>query len=73
MKVSISIFLGLALIAGAIYYKPSFACSTDNECAVLNRDKVIFVGDNYQYVHNIEKRLWQRQYSRMLNDLGVPK
>jgi hypothetical protein len=37
MKISISIFLGLGLIAGAIYYKPTqppLSCS-DKSCATM--------------------------------------
>lgn len=56
MKVSISIFLGLALIAGAIYYKPSFACSTGNECAVYEGGRITTVDYIFDYDN---KKVWK--------------
>jgi hypothetical protein len=43
MKISLSIFLGLALVAGAIYYKPtepSLSCST-GACGFLKGKHMI--------------------------------
>jgi len=48
MKVSISIFLGLALIAGAIYYKPSFACMNES-CAVYKGGIITNQGTIFDY------------------------
>ena len=46
MKVSISIFLGLALIAGAIYYKPTqppLSCAKDT-CSTMKGKYMIGLG-----------------------------
>ena len=73
MKVSISIFLGLALIAGAIYYKPSFACSTDEKCAVLNSGKVTFLhsGAYTIYQHDVDARTYRYVQTKQLPDVYV--
>lgn len=73
MKVSISIFLGLALIAGAIYYKPSFACSADEKCAVFKRDKVTFLdkGNPRIYQHDVNAGTYRFGFFKQKSDVYI--
>ena len=74
MQTPIAIFLGLALIAGAIYNKASISCMGKDECAVLFNGQVSFIntGDDF-YVVDIEPRTIQLKDLKELDDLDEPK
>jgi hypothetical protein len=56
MKISISIFLGLGLIAGAIYYKPTqppLSCS-DGNCSTMKGKYIVSLSQGRLVKHNTE-------------------
>jgi hypothetical protein len=71
MQAPIAIFLGLALIAGAIYSKASISCMAKNQCAVLFNGEVTFVSKNNSpiLVNDIESRTSQFKTMKKLPKL----
>ena len=73
MQTPIAIFLGLALIAGAIYNKASISCTARDECAVLFNGEVTFIGTNQLRVVDIESRSDQRKELKKLDSVAKPE
>ena len=79
MQTPIAIFLGLALIAGAIYNKASISCmatglSHSTDCAVLFNGEITFVSryDSEFVVHDIEARTYQLKELKELDEVDEP-
>ena len=76
MNTPTAIFLGLALIAGAIYNKASISCSTESQCAVLFNGEVTFINKQSPSiieVVDIETRTIQLRGLKDLEEVDKPK
>ena len=70
--ISLSIFVGLALIAGVIHYKPAdrvLSCSIDNSCSFIKGKYMIEVdkGRNEVNVYDIKTGDWTSKDMRYVN------